>query len=111
MSKVLLLMLILGEAAAFSTWNTGARMQFLDSQLSMSVEDDGTASRREFVDKSSIGLSAMMMAAFRASPAFADVSDGNALPTGAAQFSRVVRAKGDLEVRPARIVKILHSIF
>lgn len=31
--------------------------------------------------------------------AFADVSDGNTLPQGAAQFGRVLRAKSDLEVR------------
>jgi hypothetical protein len=32
-------------------------------------------------------------------PALADVSDGNALPEGAAQFGRVIRAKADLAVR------------
>jgi hypothetical protein len=32
-------------------------------------------------------------------PAWADVSDGNALPEGAAQFGRVIRAKADLLVR------------
>lgn len=31
-------------------------------------------------------------------PTYADVSDGNALPEGAAQFSRVVRAKSDMIV-------------
>ena len=34
-----------------------------------------------------------------AEPAVADVSDGNALPQGMAQFGRVVRAKADLDVR------------
>jgi hypothetical protein len=32
-------------------------------------------------------------------PAFADVSDGNALPEGAAQYSRILRLKSDLVVR------------
>ena len=31
-------------------------------------------------------------------PAYADISDGNALPEGAAQFGRVIRAKADIAV-------------
>lgn len=30
----------------------------------------------------------------------ADISDGNELPKGAAQFNRIVRLKKDLKVRP-----------
>lgn len=33
-------------------------------------------------------------------PAYADVSDGNTLPAGAAQFSRLLRVKSDLKVSP-----------
>ena len=35
---------------------------------------------------------------FSGLPVWADVSDGNALPQGAAQFGRVVRAKSDMLV-------------
>lgn len=34
-----------------------------------------------------------------ASPAQADVSDGNSLPQGAQQFARVIKLKADLKVR------------
>ena len=44
------------------------------------------------------GLSSLSCAFGIALPAFADVSDGNALPEGAAQFARVIRAKEDLIV-------------
>lgn len=32
-------------------------------------------------------------------PSFADLSDGNALPQGAAQFSRVIKVRAQLQVR------------
>jgi hypothetical protein len=47
-----------------------------------------------------LSSSSMVVAALASSqPAYADVSDGNALPQGAAQFGRVIRAKSDLQVR------------
>ena len=56
-----------------------------------------TLSRRDAFVKIT-GL-ALIPSIFGASlPANADVSDGNALPEGAAQFSRVVRAKADMIV-------------
>jgi hypothetical protein len=45
------------------------------------------------------------------SPAFADVSDGNALPQGAAQFSRILRAKSDLAVRVCLLIRTVGGHF
>jgi hypothetical protein len=103
-SNALLSMLLLGEVAAFSPSKMSIRNQHFDSQLLMSVEDLGTPSRRKFMDKSLSILSTSMAIVAGASPAFADVSEGNALPQGAAQFSRVIRAKADLQVRRANHV-------
>jgi hypothetical protein len=54
--------------------------------------------RRKFVQDFVAVFSASFLVAGSA-PAFADVSDGNALPQGAAQFGRILRAKSDLVVR------------
>lgn len=57
---------------------------------------DRATSRRDF---GSIFLSSSVAVMVGSSlPAFADVSEGNALPKEAAQFSRIVRAKTDLQV-------------
>jgi len=44
-------------------------------------------------------LSGSIRSPWTTMPAWADVSDGNALPEGAAQFGRIIRAKADLLVR------------
>ena len=103
-SNALLSMLLLGEVAAFSPSKMSIRNQDCDSQLFMSVEDLGTPSRREFMDKSLCILSSSMAIVAGGSPAFADVSDGTSLPQGALQFSRVIRAKADLQIRWANHV-------
>ncbi len=61
------------------------------------LESTVNANRRNVLSKVAALLSMPTMFAFGL-PAFADVSDGNALPEGAAQFSRVVRAKSDMIV-------------
>lgn len=57
--------------------------------------------RREILEKGLGILSASALGIIMGNapaPVWADVSDGNALPQGAAQFGRVVRAKTDLLV-------------
>lgn len=51
-------------------------------------------SRRSFVSAAIIAGASTLFTG----PAFADVSDGNALPQGAAQFSRLLKTKNDLNV-------------
>ena len=58
--------------------------------------------RRVFVSKQGAILSVGFLAT-KTKPAFADVSDGNSLPDGAAQFSRILRLKSEI------VVSILHS--
>jgi hypothetical protein len=65
-----------------------------------SFETKPTLNRRDaFVKVTGLVLIPSMFGAIL--PANADVSDGNALPEGAAQFSRVVRAKTDMIVSVA----------
>lgn len=54
--------------------------------------------RRNFGKVLSAGIVGTVSVALTGAPqtAFADVSDGNSLPEGAAQFSRLIRLKGDL---------------
>lgn len=99
LSCTLFAILLLGEAAAFSTSTRSPRYHLVDSQPFVSDGNLGGGSRREFVSKSVAILTSATVVVTGCSPAFADVSDGNALPTGAAQFGRVIRAKSDLEVR------------
>ena len=94
--KALLLSLFFGEGVAFS--QNGLKKIESSSSMKMSkgsedMPSSTNNSRREFVRNSLILLSSSSIAL----PAFADVSDGNALPSGAAQFGRIVRAKTDLE--------------
>lgn len=61
-----------------------------------SSDKDG---RRRFISRAveaTIVATTIGVAEWTTPAAFADVSDGNALPTGAAQFSRLVRLKKDL---------------
>jgi hypothetical protein len=72
----------------------------LEAPLAMGVEESSPGSRRVFVQAGVIQTAAVAALLFGGgvAPAAADVSDGNALPEGAAQFGRVVRTKVDLAV-------------
>jgi len=63
--------------------------------------------RRDFLTKFSMGLIATSNLLLFGHPhlAHADVSDGNALPQGAAQFSRVIRLKNDLQAVKKRVAE------
>ena len=57
------------------------------------------AGRRDFFNQGAASFAAVGATIVTGSlPALADVSDGNALPQGAQQFSRLIRVKGDLKV-------------
>ena len=64
--------------------------------LAASVADDFTGRRNALAKVVSLLLVPALLGG--GLPAYADVSDGNALPEGAAQFVRVVRAKEDIIV-------------
>jgi hypothetical protein len=99
----LVLLLVVGQAAAFSNYRLFATKKAgsVPVQLSASSRGDVTLdsqNRRVFVSNALLVLSAPALMIAGALPASADVSDGDALPQGAAQFGRVVRAKSDLAV-------------
>jgi hypothetical protein len=90
----------LSHAFAFTSCGKVTRSE--GNALFATVDSSGNSvfsERRQFLASSILWLSSASAAAIGgASPALADVSDGNALPEGAAQFSRVLRAKSDLVV-------------
>mmetsp|Transcript_131266 Transcript_131266/g.379738 ORF Transcript_131266/g.379738 Transcript_131266/m.379738 type:complete len:204 (+) Transcript_131266:61-672(+) len=97
--------LLLGLAALMGAENALAFAPGLNAeitprtQVSASRSDDsipdGCSSRRAALSKFA-GIIAAPAVLGASLPAFADVSDGNALPGGAAQFGRVIRAKADM---------------
>jgi hypothetical protein len=56
-----------------------------------------TANRRDFIS-AAVATSAAVGGFSFPSPSLADVSDGNSLPQGAAQFSRVIKVRAQLKV-------------
>lgn len=104
-----------GSVSAFSTNNPQSRSRGLgachneahptDTELASTNAVDGGSNelgRREMMEKSlatMFSVSAMGIAVGSTpTRVWADVSDGNALPEGAAQFGRIVRTKADLLV-------------
>uniref|UniRef100_A0A6U0TBK4 Uncharacterized protein n=1 Tax=Eucampia antarctica TaxID=49252 RepID=A0A6U0TBK4_9STRA len=63
---------------------------------------DAHVSRRNFV---SVGTAAVLAYSSNVAPALADVSDGNKLPQGAEQFSRLLKAKKALEDVTKRVAE------
>ena len=66
---------------------------------STATELSAINNRRDFLVATTVagaGVAATILSTPQA--AFADVSDGNTLPQGAQQFSRVIRVKSDLKV-------------
>ena len=102
--KTLLLSLFFQEGATFSqhhhlSLKTNAK-SIVHNMSSVQEDAPINHNRRQFINNSVVFLSSASIGLLsESSPAFADVSDGNSLPEGAAQFGRVVRAKTDLEVR------------
>ena len=93
---------------------TGRRIELMVSRPLTSEDTANTAEisaqgsiRRDFLTKFSMGLVATSNLLFSSHPqlARADVSDGNALPQGAAQFSRVIRLKNDLQAVRKRVAE------
>ena len=84
----------LGISYAFTAPSISKRTR----SVQLSAESD-KQSRRSFVSAAiAVGASTIFTR-----PAFSDVSDGNALPQGAAQFSRVLKVKNDLKVSMIRV--------
>ncbi len=71
------------------------------------AEKSASSSRRDFFSSASIAtigvtFESMMIAPL---PSVADVSDGNALPQGAAQFSRVLKVRSQLQSVAKRVTE------
>jgi hypothetical protein len=97
-----LLLLFAGQAAAFTTARLPGTKKTICGPLSSQVRDDlvnDATNRRQFVSRAFLALLSPALFTFGAPPAAADVAEGNALPQGAAQFGRIIRAKSDLVVR------------
>ena len=106
MLRVVLLLLSLEAVTGFSVAPQSA-CQGSSSALRLSAADissknqnninqaAGGLSRRGALQSIAAGLTTASI--LTNVPAFADVSDGNALPEGAAQFTRIVRAKTDMQ--------------
>jgi hypothetical protein len=97
-----LLLLFAGQAVAFTTDRLPASKKTIGGPLSSQLCDDlvnDATNRRQFFSRAFLTLLSPALLTSGASPAAADVSQGNALPQGAAQFGRIIRAKSDLIVR------------
>ena len=69
------------------------------AKSSITILHSPNLNRRQMVKQIISVLSVPVILSRASRPVFADVSDGDALPQGAAQFQRVLRAKSDLLVR------------
>eukprot|EP00978_Attheya_sp_CCMP212_P011415 scaffold28117_cov56-Attheya_sp.AAC.17 len=78
---------------------TGTQIAKPSTSLYMSQPED----RRSFLEIAALSVFATDFVISR--PAFADVSDGNTLPQGAAQFSRVVKMKSNLMTVDKRLAE------
>mmetsp|Transcript_346 Transcript_346/g.1014 ORF Transcript_346/g.1014 Transcript_346/m.1014 type:complete len:114 (-) Transcript_346:545-886(-) len=98
-----LLLCLFGSATAFSSIAGGRECHpnILEDQVETKV-----SGRRAFLLSSSTAACTVAIAAFGTNlqPALADVSDGNALPPGAAEFSRLLRLKSDFAVSLSQYV-------
>jgi len=91
--------LCLKSATSFSPLSTKLSTALPRLEASSSGDDSGRSGRRRFVSRvveSAVVATSIGLMELSTSAAFADVSDGNALPSGAATFSRLVRLKKDL---------------
>lgn len=85
-------LLLVASVSAFSSQQTSQWRW--DAKLA-AISDEST--RRSFLATT---VSTAILTSFSRA-AFADVSDGNQLPPGAAQFAKVVRIKSDIPVSGA----------
>lgn len=83
------LFVVFGSCHAFSTCFQSKVARNLELSATRNAQD-----RRSFVSAAIIGGASICLT----NPALADVSDGNTLPQGAAQFSRLLKVKNDLKV-------------
>jgi Mn2+/Fe2+ NRAMP family transporter len=68
------------------------------TKASSSTQVHVELSRRSLILSGAVLTAASTLIGVGSSPAFADVSDGNHLPDGALQFSRVLKVKSDIAV-------------
>jgi hypothetical protein len=84
--QILLPLLLVGSVSSFAPIVPSTRE---------SATELAAASRRQILGSALVTASTILVGA---SSAFADVSQGNELPDGAAQFSRLLKVKADIPV-------------
>jgi hypothetical protein len=94
MKSLPLLIIVLGVSNAFTIQSR--------SQNARNVELNACNTRRNFV-QGAVALNGWTLLTTR--PVFADVSDGNALPKGAAQFSRLVNTRNNVKIVEKRVAQ------
>ncbi len=94
MKSLPLLIIVLGVSNAFTIQSR--------SQNARNVELNACNTRRNFV-QGAVALDGWTLLTTR--PVFADVSDGNALPKGAAQFSRLVNTRNNVKIVEKRVAQ------
>lgn len=92
-------LLLVASTSAFTTTTPQTSRSFA---LKAQTSSDNEVGRRSFFFKT-IATTASSLVALQPQKAFADVSDGNSLPQGALQFSRILKAKSDLASVTARV--------
>ena len=63
------------------------------------------ASRRDFLSASAASIAAASTLVLTPQPSYADLSDGNALPEGMAQFNRVIKVRAQLKSVAKRVAE------
>jgi len=97
MIRVLIILATAGLLPASAAFSVGG------PQANPQKSIDGVIDRRQSL--AGIGASIFGAAVFSPSVARADVSEGNALPQGAAQFARVVRLQSDIKKVQKRVAE------
>lgn len=99
-SSLSFLLLIFGSVQAFTAVSR--------SSLACCSKLAASSQENEFSRRNVIGaiFAAASTSILVSRPAFADVSDGNVLPQGAAQFARLIKVKTDLAVRDGNFVPL-----
>lgn len=91
-------------AQAFAP-STGVRCCRGCTHLAAAASDINSSSRRNFLSSTLATASAASALVLAPLPGAADVSDGNALPQGAAQFSRVLKVRAQLQSVAKRVTE------
>lgn len=99
--KINTLSLILAFSASASAFTSTNTLPISHSSTSLQAQTSQNDDRRSFLLRTTAAF--LPLTVSQPQPSFADVSDGNSLPQGALQFSRILKAKADLASVIARV--------